>query len=73
MATVSRRLGSQAFGSLSNVGLGFRVYRNGIGFGSGVLTESFDRKFRFLFSWFDFGSRLGWGRIEIVYGLGPGF
>ena len=26
----------------------FRVYRNCIGFGSGVLTESFDRKFRFL-------------------------
>ena len=25
-----------------------RVYRNCIGFGSGVLTESFDRKFRFL-------------------------
>ena len=26
-------------------GLGFRVYRNCIGFGSGVLSDSFERKF----------------------------
>ena len=30
-------------------GLGFRVHRNCIGFGSGVLSESFDRKFCQLF------------------------
>ena len=45
--------------------LGFRVYRNCIGFGFGVLTESFDRNVlsgcRFLLLNFDSGGLgLGW-------------
>ena len=44
-------------------GLGLRylrVYRNCIGFGSGVLTESFERKFIFLLFIFGFSGAGAW-------------